>query len=98
MFFLSHKFLETNISEGSTAADISNAESMVVESGPVQYADQEHEEENDEEDDDIHMSAAQLMGQEYGHGEISCNFFGFLSLRNGIMEPQTVSKVTAPPK
>ena len=71
---------------------------MVVESGPVQYADQEHEEENDEEEDDVHMSAAQLMGQEYGHGKISCNFVGFLSLRNRNMESQTVSKVSAPPK
>ena len=48
---------------------------MVVESGPVQFADQEHEEiYEDDDDDDVQLSAAQLMGQEYGHGE---NFVGF---------------------
>jgi hypothetical protein len=50
---------------------------MVVESGPVEYADQEHDDVDDDEDEDDHFSAAQLMGQEYGHGE-SCGSFSWL--------------------
>ncbi len=49
-------------------------DSMVVESGPVEYADQEHDDVDDDEDEDDHFSAARLMGQEYGHGE-SCGSF-----------------------
>ena len=41
----------------------------MVESGPVEYADQEHEDVDDDDDEDGHLSAAQLMGHEYGHGE-----------------------------
>ncbi|CAB4004381.1 transcription factor IIIB 90 kDa subunit-like, partial [Paramuricea clavata] len=58
-----------NIPE-SNPTDTSNAESMVVESGPVEYADQEHDV-DDDDDEDVHLSAAQLMGQEYGSGDVN---------------------------
>ena len=69
------QFQDTIMSEQSTAdtADTSNADSTVVESGPVEYADQDHDDIDDDEDEDVHLSAAQLMGQEYGHGEYSSN-------------------------
>ncbi|XP_028409719.1 transcription factor IIIB 90 kDa subunit-like [Dendronephthya gigantea] len=56
------KFLDTTLER--------SAGSMVVESGPVEYADQDHDEIVEEDEEDIHLSAAQLMGQEYGHGNV----------------------------
>ena len=43
------------------------SDSAVVESGPVEY--EEHDEEDYDGDEDVHVTAAQLMGQEYGQGE-----------------------------
>ena len=55
---------------------------MVVESGPVEYADQEHDV-DDDDDEDVHLSAARLMGQEYGPGE----FCGTLRSLKGSVSP-----------
>lgn len=54
---------------------MSDTGSMVVESGPVEYADQDHDDIVDDDEEDINLSAAQLMGQEYGHGEINSSTF-----------------------
>lgn len=45
--------------------------SVVVESGPVDYDehDQEYINMDDEDEEDVHLSAAQLMGQEFGQGD-----------------------------
>lgn len=43
----------------------------MVESGPVDYDehDQEYINMDDEDEEDVHLSAAQLMGQEFGQGK-----------------------------
>ena len=46
----------------------SNNVGIVVESGPVVYDEHDQEYLDDDEDEDVHMSAAQLMGQDYGQG------------------------------
>ena len=57
------------VHEPSTAVQETN-KCVVVESGPVAYDEQEQEELDDEDDEDTNVSAAQLMGQQYGQGKI----------------------------
>lgn len=61
-----------SIPESNALEDTINADSMVVENGPVDYTDQDHDDVEYEEEEDVHLSVAQLMGQEYGDGEC-CN-------------------------
>lgn len=68
----------TNSVINAEANNVAAEESVLVESGPVEYDD--HDQEYLDDEDDVHLSAAQLMGQQYGQGTPKLDICTFLNL------------------
>lgn len=67
-FFLHSQYIDS-ITDRNAIESPKVDSSLVVENGPVNYEDQECDHDEVDNEGDSHLSAVQLMGQEYGQGK-----------------------------